>query len=233
MTKDTTAQDVMLFIPNIIGYLRVLASLIGFVVMIMSPNHWLLAIILYISSFIGDLFDGIAARKFDQCSSFGGLLDMVTDRCATLGLLFVLMGESVNLSEEYAKFHKLIILLLGVLDISSHWCQMYSTASFQLHHKSNEGNKGRFILVQLYYDIYLFFGYCCVAAEFTYICLYVLNHATEDDALYKICYTLLLICIPGCVIKNIVNVFQLSSACSAVARYDANLRNSPPTKKSS
>lgn len=51
------------------------------------------ASICYLASFILDLFDGMAARKFDQCSEFGGLLDMVTDRCSTLGLLFVLYGE--------------------------------------------------------------------------------------------------------------------------------------------
>ena len=45
------------------------------------------------SSFVGDLFDGMAARKFKQESSFGGLLDMVTDRCSTTGLLYILSTE--------------------------------------------------------------------------------------------------------------------------------------------
>ena len=34
--------------------------------------------------------DGLVARRLGQTSTFGGLLDMVTDRCSTLGLLFVL-----------------------------------------------------------------------------------------------------------------------------------------------
>jgi phosphatidylglycerophosphate synthase len=34
--------------------------------------------------------DGLVARRLNQTSTFGGLLDMVTDRCSTLGLLFVL-----------------------------------------------------------------------------------------------------------------------------------------------
>ena len=29
--------------------------------------------------------DGLVARKMNQTSTFGGLLDMVTDRCSTLG----------------------------------------------------------------------------------------------------------------------------------------------------
>jgi phosphatidylglycerophosphate synthase len=39
------------------------------------------------------MFDGMAARKYNQCSTFGGLIDMVTDRCSTAGLLCVLSRE--------------------------------------------------------------------------------------------------------------------------------------------
>jgi len=35
----------------------------------------------------------MAARKLNQTSQFGGLLDMITDRCATLGLLILLSNE--------------------------------------------------------------------------------------------------------------------------------------------
>ena len=61
--------------------------------MISFPQRWIIAVILYVASFVGDLFDGMAARKFDQCSLFGGLLDMVTDRCSTAGLLCALSHE--------------------------------------------------------------------------------------------------------------------------------------------
>ena len=89
----TTAGNVLLYIPNVIGYARVLCTVASFVLMIFIPERWFLAILLYVASFVGDLFDGLAARKFNQCSTFGGLLDMVTDRCATTGLLYVLGGE--------------------------------------------------------------------------------------------------------------------------------------------
>ncbi len=61
--------------------------------MICSPTHWIIAITCYVASFVGDLFDGMAARKYNQCSAFGGLIDMVTDRCSTAGLLCVLSRE--------------------------------------------------------------------------------------------------------------------------------------------
>jgi hypothetical protein len=51
-----TAQDVLLYIPNLIGYTRVLCSVISFILMLTLPRYWLLAIVLYIASFVGDLF---------------------------------------------------------------------------------------------------------------------------------------------------------------------------------
>lgn len=220
MAKPTTSKDVFLFIPNLIGYSRVLSSLSSFVLMICSPASWFLAIMLYIYSFTADLFDGMAARKFNQCSTFGGLLDMVTDRCSTLGLLFVLYGEYGAIGESHFELYRLLFLSLAILDIASHWCQMYAAASFNLHHKSKEGNEKCFILVRWYYQIYAFFGYCCVSAEVTYITLFSLAHA-ESSFLSKLSHVVLLICIPGCATKQVVNVFQFASSCKIVAEHDA------------
>lgn len=90
----TTANDVLWFVPNLIGYLRVAMALLAFGLMAKSgEDYWLVAVLLYIGSFVGDLFDGWAARKLDQCSVMGGLLDMITDRCATLGFLYILSGD--------------------------------------------------------------------------------------------------------------------------------------------
>ncbi len=151
---------------------------------------------------------------------------MVTDRCSTLGLLFILYGEYGYGGDDTFNcgLYKMTFLSLALLDISSHWCQMYSTASLQIHHKSSEGNAGRFFLVRWYYQCYPFFGYCCVSAEITYITMFALAHV--DDGLLKDFATILLkICIPGNVMKQVVNVFQLCSACGAVAEYDAQLKN--------
>lgn len=228
----TTAKDVLLYIPNLIGYSRVVMTLSSFVCMICFSEYWLLAIILYVSSFVGDLVDGMAARKFHQCSTFGGLLDMVTDRCSTLGILYILGGEYSD-DDTALPFpvYRLTFLFLIVLDISSHWCQMHSTLKHDQHHKSVDGNKGRSLLVQWYYRYYWFFGYLCVGAEFTYICLYVKKYASVETLLGKCNTTLLLACLPGCVLKQVVNVAQLCSACHAVAQHDAQERNQQESNK--
>lgn len=124
-----------------------------------------------------------------------------------------------------------LFLFLSLLDISSHWCQMYSTAALGKHHKSEDGNEGRHFLVRWFYKYYYFFGYLCVGAEFTYILAYALLFTKEDEGsstpsttmmtMHAILTTILWLVIPGCFLKQLVNLMQLFSACYAVAQYDA------------
>lgn len=68
----------------------------------------------------------MAARRFNQCSNFGGLLDMITDRCSTLGLLFILYGE-YGTTETTTTTNS---------NSSSHIynCQLYKAVSHSLTH---------------------------------------------------------------------------------------------------
>ena len=53
----TTANDVLLYVPNLIGYSRVVFTISSLTLMLTVPTqYWLLATILYLSSFVGDLF---------------------------------------------------------------------------------------------------------------------------------------------------------------------------------
>jgi CDP-diacylglycerol--inositol 3-phosphatidyltransferase len=224
--KMPNALEVLLYVPNLIGYARVLCTCTSLVLMIAFRELWLEAIILYLASFVGDLFDGLVARKLNQCSQFGGLLDMITDRLSTLGLLFVLSFDYQKSDAEIGfPVFRLLYLSLVILDISSHWCQMYSTATLGRHHKADKANEERNFLVKWFYKYYFFFGYLCVGAEFTYVIAYVLQF-TENSWYHSVLETLFLVCLPGCVLKQMVNVFQLTSACYAVAQNDANKDNS-------
>jgi|Transcript_29470 CDP-diacylglycerol--inositol 3-phosphatidyltransferase len=121
-----------------------------------------------------------------------------------------------------------LFTMLIILDISSHWSQMYFTSSFKQHHKSAEGNQNSFALVRWYYSYYYFFGYCCVGTEFTYVAIYILAKVTALDQYETVrmgCEYFLMISIPACITKQIVNVSQLCSACHAVAAYDAEQKN--------
>ena len=89
-------------------------------------------------------------------------------------------------------------------------------------------NANRFFLVRWYYDCYPFFGYLCVAAEFTYVFLYallVLKDTSSISPIINILHKAMYVVAPGCAMKNIVNVAQLGSACYAIAENDAIKRN--------
>jgi CDP-diacylglycerol--inositol 3-phosphatidyltransferase len=124
--------------------------------------------------------------------------------------------ESISPQQTY--------LSLIILDISSHWCQMYSTSALGVHHKSEKGNEGRSFLVRWFYKYYYFFGYCCVSTEFTYIVAYVLQFS-EGLWCHVHLKMVLALCLPGCAMKQAVNVAQLQSACYAVAAFDAEAKN--------
>jgi hypothetical protein len=122
-------------------------------------------------------------------------------------------------------------------------CTEDSTAQ---HHKSEKGNKNRNFLVRWFYKYYWFFGYLCFGAEFTYILLLVHEclQETKDttsgtstssvSSFWQSCIQWgLIVCVPGCAAKQVVNVAQLSSSCYAIAAYDAVQKNgrSHETKK--
>lgn len=217
-TPAVTANDVLWYIPNLIGYVRVALMLASF---FLAKSNWIVASICYVTAFVGDLADGKAARAFNQSSNFGAVLDMVTDRVSTCGLLIIL-------SQLYPD-NGIVFLMLVAIYISSHWFHVISTAK-KGHHKSRETLAGRNILMRLYYSVYAFFGYCCVGTEFTYILLYLLFPTHLGNVtlitlpqlpaftLYHLCY---FVCAPACVMKQAINIAQLVSACHSLAEDDA------------
>jgi CDP-diacylglycerol--inositol 3-phosphatidyltransferase len=112
---------VWLFVPNLIGYVRVVTGLAAFAYAFDGPAPgvpaWAAFFVLYGISYALDAVDGVAARALKQTSQFGAVLDMVTDRFCTAGLLAVLSRLYPSMQAAF--------LYLMVLDIVSHWAQMY------------------------------------------------------------------------------------------------------------
>lgn len=187
-------------------------------------RDWKLATACYILSFAGDLFDGWAARKFDQTSQFGYVLDMVTDRCATTGLISILCGL-------YPKWIP-TLLFCQMADLGSHWYHMYSTSTEKGHHKSKEALADRNFVLRAYYGFYPLFAYLCVGAELTYVALYVLHH---DPAFavgpLKLMPITQYVFFPACVMKNVVNMAQFGSAAQNLAERDFMKKARPASPK--
>ena len=73
----------------------------------MSPDGYLLALILFFIAGITDYFDGFLARKYNAVSKFGEILDPIADKIL---ILFVLFGLSINLSSYLVGFIGAIII---------------------------------------------------------------------------------------------------------------------------
>ena len=129
---------VFLFIPNIIGYIR-FSLLFG--VLFTYQDSPILTFCLYGLSQFLDMFDGLAARKFNQSTTFGAILDMVCDR-ASNAVLLAILGHFYL---DYSWFFYSDI----ILDLVSHWYQMYAAVSSNTHHKDI---KNKYRLLDIYYN---------------------------------------------------------------------------------
>lgn len=100
------------------GYSRVFLT---FASLYYMPLHPRTCSFLYTVSCLLDGLDGYAARYFNQSTTFGAVLDMVTDRCTTACLL-------VFLSSAWPRW-AIIFQGLISLDMASHYMHMYATLS--------------------------------------------------------------------------------------------------------
>ena len=164
------AGNVYLFVPNLIGYARILLALLAF--------HWMptdpaLAMAAYAISCLLDAVDGLAARALGQSecllgtlflqerkssslcgvliqlklkkkgSRFGAVLDMVTDRFTTAGLL-VYLGHRFPAYLLWAQ-------ALIALDLTSHYAHMVSSLTLGSSSHKKVGPQTPWLL-RLYYE---------------------------------------------------------------------------------
>ncbi|VUZ48451.1 unnamed protein product [Hymenolepis diminuta] len=132
-------ENIFLFVPNIIGYARILLLIAACWYMPLDPIR---AIVAYFLSALLDAVDGHAARLLNQSTKFGAMLDMLSDRCTTMCLLFVL-------GTFYPRY-LLLFQLSAAIDIASHWLHVHvSIQSGSSSHKTIDldGNS----LLRIYY----------------------------------------------------------------------------------
>ena len=313
-------DNVYLYVPNLIGYARVVLAGVS---LAHAFSDVRLSLVAYLLSFVCDELDGRFARKFDQCSEFGKLLDMVrarapargstpprrtavarrwmhstnprggtnerlsasafgaasspfvppprvsprdpahpltspipspsrpapkvTDRLATTGLLMVL-------SRLYPERFFLCVALV-LLDVGSHWLQMYSQllASKSSH---KDVDRSAFFLLRLYYTNRIFMGVCCVSAEVLYLCALAASDEKGVGAVAGVpalvailpasvgvpgttlratglrtdaaAVQIAILALPGWALKQIANVAQLKASGDALVRHDARARRKTP-----
>jgi len=216
-----TTTSVYFFIPNIIGYSRMVFAMLAFYHI---HTNYFLFFIFYALSAVLDIADGYAARALDQCSKFGAILDMVTDRASTTCLIVVL-------AQFYPQF-SLFFLFLIALDIISHFAHVYSSLSRgATSHKTVTPNQSW--LIRLYYTNRLVLGGLCWGNEGFFIMLYLLHFYAGPTipGLEPVARLLgvkavgvvllqLLIYTPLMAIKQFMNLVQLKQACIDIVELD-------------
>ena len=91
---------------NILTLSRIFIAAVIFA-LLMSPDGYLLAMILFLLAGITDYFDGLLARKYNAVSQLGEVLDPIADKIL---ILFVLFGLAINLSSYFVGFIGAIIV---------------------------------------------------------------------------------------------------------------------------
>lgn len=202
-----TNKDVFFFIPNLIGYVRVLTAILSFLTM---KNHPIRTLILYgISGFL-DAFDGYAARKFDQGTRFGAVLDMVTDRCATSSLICYLCV----VYPQYCIMWQLLVSL----DLASHYMHMYAMLSSGSTSHKNVGEKSK--LLNLYYTNRKVLFFVCLVNELFYMAFYL-----HYNKFFWMGTVLAWASSPIWIFKQVANVVQMKNAAITLASLDSQERS--------
>jgi len=91
---------------NILTLSRILLAAIIFL-LLMSPDGYLLALVLFFLAGVTDYFDGYLARKYNAVSNLGEVLDPIADKIL---ILFVLFGLAINLSSYLIGFIGAIVI---------------------------------------------------------------------------------------------------------------------------
>ena len=205
-----TTSSVYLYVPNLIGYFRVILAFVGYNA---ALTDWSLTVGCYCLSQLLDAADGYAARVLGQSSTFGAVLDMVTDRASTTCLCIVLA--------HFYPQHILAFTALVTLDMFSHWYHMYASLLLGLgSHKECTNELLRFY----YWKPALFI--MCAATELWYMSLYVLAHTEGPPVAFvggpvgavRLC---LVLCTPFFAFKQVANLVQGYVACEALVEHDA------------
>lgn len=217
-TAQSYSENVFLFVPNLIGYSRIILAGVALYFMSYHPKYCTIA---YGVSCLLDAADGHAARALGQTSKFGAVLDMVTDRCTTSTLL-------CYLSSAYPDY-AMVFQFLITLDFSSHYMHMYSSLiTGSRSHKAVTSDVSR--ILKLYYDSRTLFV-MCAGNEMFLVALYLmkwvhtpLSTSIGMDVAYLSGWTwaelLAAVCFPICATKNFINAVQLWKASKILVGVD-------------
>jgi CDP-diacylglycerol--inositol 3-phosphatidyltransferase len=134
---------------------------------------------------------------------------MLADRMGTLVLFIVISHQNPNLWGLWTFFI--------VLDIVSHWCQMFvSLSSGKTTHKGSENE-----WLNFYYGFPTLF-IACSMNEFCIMAVYMLQTVQYSES--KLWFGIFVICFPVFIFKQLMNVVQLAHNATKLAEMDVEIK---------
>ena len=109
-----------LTIPNLLSVIRIL--LIPVFAVLFFPEHYIIAIAIIIFAELTDLFDGMIARRFNQVSALGKILDPIADKLSQISIVIVLIikywDNAIKYLFMFFIIKELVMLIGGAILIS-------------------------------------------------------------------------------------------------------------------
>jgi len=180
------------YIPNVLGYIRIV--LVCVFLGTFKKHPFISVLVLFLAQFL-DMLDGYFARKLNQNSNLGVVLDMCIDRITYLAFYFALLIMQPNL------FYG--VLFLAVLDHSSHYARIYACQISKItNHKELIS---RYKLLNYYYGSKTFLT-ALIIGENTFLASVYLSsfYQLSGMLLVVFCITFVLF-----LLKQIINMVQL------------------------
>ena len=146
-------------IPNILTIIRFI--FIPFIVISISLNNYILALVLFTLSSLSDVLDGYIARKYEAITDFGKLMDPLADKLTQISTLFTLyIKRIIPIWIVVIIILKELVLISGAsflygkkLVVSSKWYGKLATVLLYIAVVSS-------LLIRLYdlpkFDIYIY-----------------------------------------------------------------------------
>ncbi|OWF37455.1 CDP-diacylglycerol--inositol 3-phosphatidyltransferase-like [Mizuhopecten yessoensis] len=210
------SENVFLFVPNIIGYIRIICIAVASLNMV--SNHWI-AVIFYMMASLLDGLDGFTARKLNQCSRFGALLDIITDICVSN---VCLLSCLCHLYPQYMVLFQLSM----VLEVSSRWLLTQSTAMIGIKNIKERDYTKESRLIELYYKNKVFLGAVCIGNDLFFAMLYLTYFTTGPHVGSLGLFELLMyLSAPFSLVMFAVGVAILILASKSIVRLDISERN--------
>jgi cardiolipin synthase len=111
MFKDVKAQD-WLTIPNILSFFRIVL-IVPFVYFFLEKNYVLAAVMLILSG-LSDACDGFIARKFNQVTELGKMLDPIADKLTLIAIMVcITIFSPIVLPVMIVLIVKDVIMIIG------------------------------------------------------------------------------------------------------------------------